>query len=174
MLDTNPDTRITVDEILRDPWFSKGYKEVKVEHRYFNWKEDSCRSGYGGDNRDKCLNAFDLISFTTGFDMSGLFTNSEVSDCVERIVSREKPERIMEKVEEVAKEKKIGVKRKESGCGATLEGQDGNLVIFVGIYRLTEELVVVVVEVEKRERGIESAGGFWEDTLKPKLLEFSS
>lgn len=159
MLDMNPQTRITVDEILRNPWFIKGYREVKIQHRELDWEE----------NRSRSLNAFDLISFSTGFDMCGLFTDPEVSDCVERIVSGQTPERIMEKVEEVAKAERVTVRKEENGCRAKLEGQDGNPAIMIGIYRLTDELVVV--EMKRRETQTESVQQFWTHKLRPQLLE---
>lgn len=158
LLDRNPETRITVDEILRDPWFSKGYREVRIQHKEFELDQES---------RSQRLNAFDLISFSSGFDMSGLFTDPGVSDCVERIVSEEKPERIMEKVEVAANAERVSVRRKENGFGAKLEGQDGNLVLLIGFYRLTDKLVVV--EVKKRETALGDGPQFWEEKLKPLL-----
>ncbi|KAF7845211.1 CBL-interacting serine/threonine-protein kinase 14-like [Senna tora] len=164
LLDRNPETRITVDEILRDPWFSKGYREVRIQHKEFELENESRIS-----SSSKRLNAFDLISFSSGFDMSGLFSDPGVSDCVERIVSGEKPERIMEKVEQVASGERVSVRRKESGgyCAAKMEGQDGNLVLLIGVYRLTDKLVVV--EIKKRETGAADGPQFWEDKLKPLL-----
>lgn len=160
LLDRNPETRITVDEIVRDPWFSKGYREVQIQHKEFDLDPET---------RSKGLNAFDLISFSSGFDMSGLFSEPGVPDCVERIISGEKPESVMEKVEEVAKAERVRVKKK-NGFGARLEGQNSNLVILVGIYRLTEKLVIV--EAKKREEiGVGNGPHlkFWEDKLRPQL-----
>ncbi|KAK9290307.1 hypothetical protein L1049_008474 [Liquidambar formosana] len=98
LLDTNPETRITVDEIIHDPWFSKGYKEIKFHLEDFDLKDHE-----GDDDGAKLLNAFDIISFSSGFDLSSLFNESGSSVRGERFVSAETPERIMEKVEEVAK-----------------------------------------------------------------------
>ncbi|KAL0344408.1 UNVERIFIED_CONTAM: CBL-interacting serine/threonine-protein kinase [Sesamum radiatum] len=69
VLDPNPETRITVHEILNDPWFKKGYKEIKQQvDREFEFKESGEEARY--------LNAFDLISYSSGADLSGLFSNS--------------------------------------------------------------------------------------------------
>lgn len=164
LLDPNPTTRITINGILRDPWFRKGYREIKVKQKVPEWEDDN-RS-----YRTKRLNVFDLISFSSGFDMSGLFvTDPEVSDCVERIVSEETPQRIVAAAEEVTAAEGVTVTRKEDGCGAKFEGQDGNLVVLMSIYRLTDELVVV----EVKRRGKESGSGshFWSDKLRSRLLE---
>ncbi|KAI4356132.1 hypothetical protein L6164_000179 [Bauhinia variegata] len=164
MLDTNPESRITVDEILRDPWFLKGYREVQCS-KLRHWTEPE------ENERRKSLNAFDLISFSSCLDMSGLFGEPEVSDSVERIVSEETPERIMEKVVEMATAERVRVKRNTNGCGgARLEGQDGNLVIILGIYRLTDELVMV--EIHKRETKDGGSAQFWKHKLRPQLLQF--
>ena len=36
LLDTNPETRITVDGMTRDPWFKKGYKELKFHEEDYH------------------------------------------------------------------------------------------------------------------------------------------
>ncbi|KAL9320126.1 hypothetical protein ACSQ67_011965 [Phaseolus vulgaris] len=69
LLDTNPETRITLDGMLQDPWFKKGYKEIK-----FHEEDYMTRSCIGPkDERIINLNAFDLISFSSGLNLSGLF-----------------------------------------------------------------------------------------------------
>lgn len=158
LLDKNPETRITVDEIIRDPWFSKGYQEVRVQQKEVEGEQES---------RGRGLNAFDLISFSSGLDMSGMFMEAGVSYGVERIVSGEKAGNIMGKVEEVAKAEGVMVTKRENEEGAKLEGQKGNLVVVVGIYRLTDKLVVV--EAETRERRVGNGARFWEEKLKPEL-----
>lgn len=165
MLDTNPETRITVDQILRDPWFKKGYKEIK-----FHWEKLNLTEDLGGGDQDfndqKGLNAFDIISFSSGFDLSGLFSECDVSDMGERFVSAETPERIIEKVEEVAKSEDLAVSKKEN-WGAKLEGQNGNFVVLMEIHRLTEKLVVVEFKTVERDVGI--ARQIWKDKLRPQL-----
>ncbi|CAL9002982.1 unnamed protein product [Prunus brigantina] len=160
LLDTSPETRITVDEILKDPWFGKGYEEIK-----FHFEDFELKDLRDGDN-DTSLNAFDLISFSSGFDISGLFSKSEISDCGERFISAETPETIIEKVEEIAKAENVEVMEKKS-WGAKLAGQNGNFVVMIGIYRLTEELVVV--ELNLRQRESECSQRIWKDKLRPQL-----
>lgn len=160
LLDTNPETRITVDEILKDPWFGKGYEEIK-----FHFEDFELKDLRDGDN-DTSLNAFDLISFSSGFDISGLFSKSEISDCGERFISAETPETIIEKVEEIAKAENVAVVEKKS-WGTKLAGQNGNFVVMIGIYRLTEELVVV--ELNLRQRESECSQRIWKDKLRPQL-----
>ncbi|XP_038993002.1 CBL-interacting serine/threonine-protein kinase 11-like [Hibiscus syriacus] len=161
LLDTNPETRITIHEILKDPWFSKGgYEEPK-----FHVKHD----------KDvfllqvSSLNAFDLISFSSGLDLSGLFEDARdsASEC-EHLVSRESPEKLVEMVEEVAKgERLLRVKRKKE-WGVELEEENGNYGIAVAVYRLTGELVVV--EAKRTCGDAQRYRDTWNNKIKPALL----
>lgn len=161
LLDTNPETRITVDQIQQDPWFKRGYKEVKLSEENFPLKDLS------DQDNDKGLNAFDIISFSSGFDLSGLFCSSDVSNCGERFVSAETPRRIMEKVDEAAKSVDLAVMKEEHWTGAKLEGHNGNFNAVLEINRLTEKLVVVEIKVMERNVGI--TGQIWKDKLRPQL-----
>ncbi|PIA59643.1 hypothetical protein AQUCO_00400501v1 [Aquilegia coerulea] len=136
LLDTNPDTRITIDEILKDPWFKKGYKQI--EFHEFDSKTEK--------KEERNLNAFDIISFSSGVDLSGLFNESDSSSTTcdrFRFVSGELPDEIVKKVEDFGKKEEITVKTSE--WTVELIGQNGNLMIAVDVYRLTEGLVVVEV-----------------------------
>ncbi|KAA8517521.1 hypothetical protein F0562_017849 [Nyssa sinensis] len=159
LLDPNPETRITIDEILNDPWFKKDYQKIKFEEEDFELKSH--------DDRDEFLNAFDIISFSSSFDLSGFFNKSDFSVEGERFVSAESPERIIERIVEVAKtEEGLTVTRKKD-WGAKLEGQNGNFVVVIEIRRLTQKLVVV--EIKRREIDDESSREFWKDKLRPLL-----
>ncbi|XP_042479480.1 CBL-interacting serine/threonine-protein kinase 14-like [Macadamia integrifolia] len=159
LLDTNPDTRITVNEILHDQWFKKGgFKEVKFhndEDDFTKKEEQSCNS----------LNAFDLISFSSGFDLSGLFNSSDKLVNGERFVSAESPERIIEKVEEVGKREGISVRGKKVWM-IEMEGQNGNFKVRMEVYRLTENLVVVEV---KNGGDVRSGERLWSTKIRPEL-----
>ncbi|CAA2995542.1 CBL-interacting serine threonine- kinase 14-like [Olea europaea subsp. europaea] len=154
ILDPNPITRISVNEILNDPWFKKGYKEIKYPaDNEFEFKDS------GGDMEGNMfLNAFDIISYSSGVDLSGLFDNSRNRVTSEMFVSAESPERIIERIEVVAKEE--GMKVVKKGQGIRLEG---NFTVMVEINRLTEELMVV--EVKRGGLGHD----IWKEKLKPKL-----
>ncbi|KAF5476381.1 hypothetical protein F2P56_008104 [Juglans regia] len=162
LLDTNPETRITVDEIVRDSWFQKGYKEINF---HGGIDDDFALKDYGGDGNAKYINAFDLISFSYGFDLSGLFSDSEISVQREMFMSKETPERIIETVGEIAEVENVKVTKKE--WGAKLEGQDGYFVVAIQVYRLTDDMVVV--EIRKKERNDGSCQQIWKDKLRPRL-----
>ncbi|XP_061367368.1 CBL-interacting serine/threonine-protein kinase 11-like [Gastrolobium bilobum] len=166
LLDTTPETRITVDEILRDPWFRKGFKEVKFHEEDFGSKLD-------GDEKMTNLNAFDIISFSSGLNLSRLFdaSSSVATEDSERLLARESPEKIVEKVEEFAKAESLAVRRKKE-CGVELQGPDGNFGISVEVYRLTPELVVV--EAKRRVGDAVVFKDVWKNKLKPHLCAAGS
>lgn len=162
LLDTNPKTRITLDQILRDPWFQKGGLE---QINFFEEDVEAVKEEEENKYKSKHLNAFDLISFSAGLDLSGLF--DPMSDGVndgERFVLKESIENLMEKVEEFGKDENCRVKKRNE-MGVELEGQNGKFVIGVEVYRLTEELVVVEA---KRKAGVDS--GVWKNKLRCLLL----
>ena len=162
LLDVNPGTRITVDQIISDPWFKKGYKERK-----FHLEDLGVKELITGESNNKSFNAFDIISFSSGFNLSGLFIESDISDCEERFVSAETPQRVVERVVAAAKEEKLTVTRNNDDWWAKLEGQDCNFVAVIEVHRLTEELVLV--EVKLRDREVGSGMKIWKDKLRPKL-----
>ncbi|KAK8683685.1 hypothetical protein V6N13_039737 [Hibiscus sabdariffa] len=157
LLDTNPETRITIDEILNNPWFRKGYNEPKFHEEQF---KDEAQA------RSLELNAFDLISFSSGLDLSGLLDVSH--DYGERFVSKEAPEKLVEKVKEVGKGERLRVKRGKE-WGIELEGKDGKFGVAVDVYRLTEELVVV--EAKRTGSDAQWYEDFWNNKMRPALVE---
>ncbi|KAK3024386.1 hypothetical protein RJ639_043290 [Escallonia herrerae] len=164
LLDTNPDTRITVDEITRDPWFRKGpYKEMRFYDEDFDGKIEK------KDESMTSLNAFDLISFSSGLDLSGLFDGSSCSVAAgERFVLGESPEKVIGKVEEVVgKEDGLRLKKRKE-WGVDVKGQNGNLVVSVEVYRLTDSLVVLEVKREAGDGG--RYNDMWEKKIKPELF----
>ncbi|GFZ19957.1 serine/threonine protein kinase 1 [Actinidia rufa] len=163
LLDTNPETRITVDEIVQHPWFKKDCKEINF---YYEEEFDKAEKE---EKNGLALNAFDLISFSSGLNLSGLFDDSaNFSGHGERFVSAESPERIIQKVEEVVKGERVVRLRKKKEWGIELEGLNGNFVLGLEVYRLTDSLVVV-----EASRKCGSAGLFndvWKNKIKPALI----
>ncbi|XP_058787883.1 CBL-interacting serine/threonine-protein kinase 11-like [Vicia villosa] len=166
LLDTNPETRITVEEMTRDPWFRKGYKEIRFhEEDYGSDHGHGVGIGCKGDGSEVMnLNAFDIISLSSGLDLSGLFGEF---DGAERFVLRESPERIIEVVEEVGAAEGMGVRWKKE-CGVELEGLNGNFGIEIEVYRLTAE--VAMVEVRRRGSDAAAFNELWDVKLKPQLV----
>ncbi|CAH8389332.1 unnamed protein product [Eruca vesicaria subsp. sativa] len=191
ILDTNPDTRITIQEIMEHRWFKKGFKDIKfyIENdklcREDNDDEDddetlsSGRSSissegdsefevkrFGSMPRPASLNAFDIISFSSGFDLSGLF---EEGGQGARFVSASPVGKIISKLEEIGNVAKFTVRKKDWSVRleGSREGAKGPLTIKVEIFELTTSLVVV--EVKKKGGFIEEYEDFCNKELRPQL-----
>lgn len=166
LLDTNPQSRITIDEIKRDPWFRKGYREIKSQ-RY----EDFAPLVKEEEKKLQDLNAFDIISFSRGLDLSGLFNDKyKAVEDVDRLTAEDAPERVIEKVEEVVKAENGGLElRRTKDCGVELEGDNGNFVVALDVYRLTETLVVV--EVKKKCGDSKAFSDLWREKIRPLILQ---
>ncbi|KAK8479712.1 hypothetical protein V6N13_015560 [Hibiscus sabdariffa] len=186
LLDTNPETRITIPEIMERRWFKKGFKHIKF------YIEDDKLCSVEEDDNDVCsvssmsesetemeprrkvaalprpasLNAFDLISFSPGFNLSGLFEEGEEGS---RFVSGAPVSSIISKLEEIAKLVSFTVRKKD--CRVSLEGSregaKGPLSIAAEIFELTPSLVVVEVKKKGGERG--EYEDFCKKELKPGL-----
>ncbi|KAJ6333397.1 hypothetical protein OIU77_009295 [Salix suchowensis] len=168
LLDTNPVTRITIPEIMENRWFKKGFKHIKFyieddkvcsvqEEEDVDSSSDQSLSESESEietrrrvttlPRPASLNAFDIISFSPGFDLSGLFEEGGEGA---RFVSGAPVSKIISKLEEIAKVVSFTVRKKD--CRVSLEGSregvKGPLTIAAEIFELTPKLVVVEEESE--------------------------
>ncbi|GAU39862.1 hypothetical protein TSUD_69100 [Trifolium subterraneum] len=116
--------------------------------------------------RPASLNAFDIISFSQGFDLSGLF---EEKGDEARFVSSASVPKILSKLEEVAQLVQFNVRKKD--CRVSLEGSregaKGPLTIAAEVFELTSSLVVV--EVKKKGGDKVEYEKFLNTELKPAL-----
>ncbi|KAF2562536.1 hypothetical protein F2Q70_00013952 [Brassica cretica] len=156
LLDTNPLSRITIEDIIRDPWFRHGYDDRMSKFHL----EDSDMKLPANELR---MNAFHIISGSPGFNLSGLFSGK--FDRVERFVSGWTAASVVEKLEEMAAAENLTVASKEA-WGMKIQGEGGSFAMVVDINQLTDELVMI--EVRQRQR---AGGDIWSDTLRPFLVE---
>ncbi|XBJ19295.1 hypothetical protein VPH35_010284 [Triticum aestivum] len=221
LLDTNPETRITMAEVMQSRWFQKGFRPVRFyveddqlhslgdseseelglveptepppppplppplppppqqEDDDSGWESDSsvasCPATLSCEERQRpagrltrpaSLNAFDIISFSKGFDLSGLFEErgSEV-----RFISAQPMETIVTKLEEIAKMKSFSIRRKDwrVSIEGTREGEKGPLTIGAEIFELTPSLLVL--EVKKKAGDKAEYDDFCNKELKPGM-----
>ncbi|XP_009610539.1 CBL-interacting serine/threonine-protein kinase 11-like [Nicotiana tabacum] len=165
LLDTNPMTRISIDEIIKDPWFRKSLKRIKF------FQEDIANEEQLEDDDDikkTSMNAFDLISFSSGLNLSGLFNESgNPMENSEKAVVEGIPEKIMERVEELAKKENIKVKRKKE-WGMEIKVQNGKFTMSLDVYSLTDRFTVV--EVERTDGDAALYRELWTNKIKPLIL----
>ncbi|KAJ1282091.1 hypothetical protein BS78_03G023200 [Paspalum vaginatum] len=143
------------------------------------------RNGLGGSSRRRSsLNAFDIISFSQGFDLSGLFEDGEGArggggneqppphPAAARFVSAAPVEQILATLEGAASAAGMAVRERDDGSismEGTREGEHGALAVAAEIYELTPELVVV--EVRRKSGGAAEYEEFFRAQLKPSLRD---
>ncbi|CAA6671480.1 unnamed protein product [Spirodela intermedia] len=201
LLDTNPDTRMNIPDIMENRWFKKGFRHIRFyieDDRLYNLDDtvtldtvDSEKSESEAESeadsesstsslsdgfkqrraglglpRPSSLNAFDIISFSRGFDLSGLFEETGEES---RFVSGEPISKIISKLEEIAKVVSFSVRKKDCQVSleGTREGVNGPLTIAAEIFELTPSLVVVEVKKKAGDKG--EYEEFCNRELKPGL-----
>lgn len=168
LLDTNPQSRITIEEIIHDPWFKQGYDDRMSKFHLEDSDMKLPADEIDGEMGTRRMNAFDIISGSPGFNLSGLFGDARRYDRVERFVSAWTAARVVEKLEEMVAAENLTVAKKEE-WGMKIEGQKGNFAMVVEIKQLTDELVMI--EVRKRQRAGASGRDIWSHTVRPLLME---
>ncbi|KAF2290190.1 hypothetical protein GH714_003987 [Hevea brasiliensis] len=136
LLDPNPTTRMSIVGLMNHSWFLKNY-ELPTQSSMFELEHTKyCKF----DTRS--VNAFDIISLSSGLDLSGLF---EVKGRREkRFTSRETVERIAERLREVGG--RLGY-RVEEGKGGAIGLGKGRVVLMLEMLEISENLLVVEVKV---------------------------
>lgn len=184
LLDPNPRTRITIPRLMEIPWFRKGFKAGRpasrddVDDDIGLADVDSAfesREASKGDQESKSkpalLNAFDIISFSPGFNLSGLFKDKAVKQ-ESRFTSTQSAPSIMSKLEEIAKLFRFSVKKK-GDCKVKLQGSEqgrkGHLSIAAEIFEVTPSLFVV--EVSKAGGDTLEYNKFCNQELRPGLKD---
>ncbi|XP_068634302.1 CBL-interacting serine/threonine-protein kinase 4 [Aristolochia californica] len=134
LLDPNPATRMTIEEVMRLQWFRKSYRPTNHNMSY-----DCPADQFGAQNPFPedgksvdltAMNAFDIISLSSGFDLSGIFEAWKKTK--KRFTTVAPPERISEQVVKIGTE-----------LGYRVEKRKGGLV------RLATTTLVVLVEIQE-------------------------
>ncbi|KAL7134690.1 hypothetical protein ABFS83_11G043300 [Erythranthe nasuta] len=160
ILDPNPETRIKIGGIKRDPWFLKNYVAVRpredeavtlddvcavfddIEDKYVN---EEMRSN---DNGPLIMNAFEMITLSQGLNLSALFDRRQ--DYIKRqtrFVSRQ-PARVIIATIEAAAES-MGLKVHTRNYKTRLEGTSANragqFAVVLEVYEVAPSLFMVDV-----------------------------
>ncbi|GFZ01730.1 CBL-interacting protein kinase 2 [Actinidia rufa] len=163
ILDPNPNTRISIAKIKETSWFKKGLNskltKTKTENTENVFRNADVASGpcetssTAAEKKQELpraanLNAFDIISFSAGFDLSGLFEEPRLKKEA-RFTSRQPASVILSKLEEIAKHLKLRVRKKEAGLvkfEGLKEGRKGILSIDAEIFEVTPSFHLVEVK----------------------------
>ncbi|KAL6660110.1 hypothetical protein ACP70R_002232 [Stipagrostis hirtigluma subsp. patula] len=162
ILHPNPNKRISVAEIMENPWFRVG-----LDARSFNYSvqpmDDDVPYDMGlpfdflsnDTTKDKQkvgkitnLNAFDIISLSTGFDLSGMFED-KIDQEKSKFTSNNTSSTIITKLEEVAKSLQLKLTKKDSGLlkmEGMKQGRKGVMSLNAEIFQITPNFHLVEIE----------------------------
>ncbi|CAI9087256.1 OLC1v1021283C1 [Oldenlandia corymbosa var. corymbosa] len=211
ILDPHPCSRITLDKIMENSWFRKGYKQIELPDAYLDEDEeeeeeviksadtesprcildvhDITESESEGSHHKKeetssskattmmkptCLNAFDIISRSEGFDLSGLFEKDVDYKAGSQFTTTMQPSTIVAKLEEIAAMDSFKVKKKDGTVKlqGNKGGRKGMLAIDAEIFEVTPSLYVV--ELKKKAGDTMEYRKFCDQELRPSLKDMAS
>lgn len=186
ILDPNPKSRISIAKIMENSWFQKGFDskpeitdmEVKETQSFdadkiFSPPENDGHLMEGKQELGKIgnLNAFDIITLSAGFDLSGLFEEKEQKKEV-RFTSKQPAKTIISKIEDLAKRLKLKVMKKDGGLlklEGSKEGRKGILSIDTEIFEVTPNFHLV--EVHKSGGDTLEYQKVMKDEIRPALKD---
>ncbi|KGN65626.1 CBL-interacting protein kinase 5 [Cucumis sativus] len=200
ILDPSPRTRINMAKLMENSWFKKGFKENVTTPKQLQNDEDmssvsdvssafSDISSEGGSSvsntnesgrpptatrapiRNNSFNAFDLISLSPGFDLSGLF-ESDVNERLQSRFTTTKPaSAIVSKLEEIAEMERFKVMKKDGivKLQGSKQGRKGQLAIDAEIFEVTPSFSVV--EVKKTAGDTLEYRQFYDKDMRPCLKD---
>lgn len=170
LLVSDPANRISIPEIMQNPWFQKGFAKPIA----FSIQEPA---GENNDEKDEnslspsFYNAFELISsMSSGFDLSSMFECERKSGSI--FTSKCSASAIMTKLKTVASRLNFSVtsvKKFKVKMQAKMDGRKGKLAATAEVFEVAPEVAVVVFS--------KSAGDtleykkFCEEDLRPALKD---
>lgn len=189
ILDPNPSTRISIDKIMESPWFKKGLEdkafvaEKQPQEGTSKGSSEVSTSGSADQNAaavadgkqvlvaPASLNAFDIISLSTGFDLSGLFEDVDHRKEA-RFTCRQPASSIISKLEEIARRLKFKVRKRDRGVlklESSKEGRRGPLAIDAEIFEITPSFFLV--EMRKSGGDTIEYQKLWKQDIRPALKD---
>ncbi|GAV62480.1 Pkinase domain-containing protein/NAF domain-containing protein [Cephalotus follicularis] len=183
ILDPCSASRISIAKIMESPWFRKGFNPTsKTEVKELDPLDvnalDFCENNNSEPAEAKKemakitnLNAFDIISLSTGFDLSGLFAEDDQKEEV-NFTSRHSASAIISKLEDVAKHLRLKAKNKDGGVlklESPKEGKKGALSIDAQVFEFTPSFHLV--ELKKSSGDTLEYQKLLKQDIKPALKD---
>ncbi|RCV14602.1 hypothetical protein SETIT_2G439100v2 [Setaria italica] len=160
ILDPNPSTRITVPQVLKDPWFKKGYKPPAFDEKC-QASLDDVDAAFGDseellvteemEGQPASMNAFEFISMNKGLNLDNFFESDEKYKRETRFASQCPPKEIINRIEEAAKP--LGFDIQKKNYKMLMEnpkaGRKGNLNVATEVFQVAPSLHVVELKKAK-------------------------
>lgn len=168
ILDPNPCSRVSIAKIMENPWFKKGFNTKSVSTEVERKETVPLTSNPSltahGDSgaaaaaeakveppKPVNLNAFDIISLSTGFDLSSLFVENDQKEEVQ-FTSAKPATDIISRLEEIAMHLNLKVLKKDGGLlkfERSNEGVRGAFSLDIEIFEITPSFHVVELKKSK-------------------------
>ncbi|KAF4364853.1 hypothetical protein G4B88_025572 [Cannabis sativa] len=159
ILDPNPVTRITMENIKSDEWFQQcyappnAYEEEEEEDTYTD-NDDACSIHHvtsEEENRTSdspvLINAFQLIGMSSCLDLSGFFEKEDVSERKIRFTSNYSAKELLERIEDIVIEMGFCVQKKNGKLKVMQEhkgpNSSGCLSVVAEVFEISPSLYVV-------------------------------
>ncbi|MCD7467473.1 CBL-interacting serine/threonine-protein kinase 4 [Datura stramonium] len=151
LLDPNPSTRLSIEQLMKLPWFKKSeLKQEQLNHL------SECVLENSSKNLGR-VNAFDIISMSSGLDLSGLFENG-TSKKEMKFTTSARIGDVEEKVMKIGEEGGYKVEREKGGGIGLVKGR---VALMVEILEVAMELLLVEVKVVNG--GLEFEDSQWKE-----------
>lgn len=185
ILDPNPSTRISMAKIRESSWFRKGMNQKqkqKVTESKDAASQDAGASAPQGSSSIAAeikqelgqlpnLNAFDIISLSAGFDLSGFFDENPLIREA-RFTSKRPASVIISKLEEIAKSLRLKMMKKDGGLlkfEGLKEGRKGIMSMDAEIFQITPNFHLV--EMKKSNGDTLEYKKLLKDDIRPALQD---
>ena len=185
ILDPNPKARISMAKIMESSWFKKGLEKPAItvteneelapldaDGIFEACENDGPIAEPKQEQAKPCnLNAFDIISFSTGFDLSGLFEDTFLKKET-RFMSKKPASIIVLKLEEICKRLCLKVKKKDRGLlklEVSKEGRKGTLGVDAEIFEITPHFHMV--ELRKSNGDTMEYQKLFKQDIRPALKD---
>lgn len=163
ILDPNPSTRISMEQIMENPWFRKGLNAKLLRYNLqakdappldMNVDFDSVSTMATTDSKQQearkpiNMNAFDIISLSTGLDLSGMFEESDKKR-ESKFTSTNTSSMIISKIEDVAKSLRLKLTKKDGGLlkmEGSKPGRKGVMGIDAEIFEVSPNFHLVEIK----------------------------
>ncbi|CAM0145050.1 unnamed protein product [Urochloa decumbens] len=160
ILDPNPSTRIKVPQVLKDPWFKKGYKPPAFDETC-QASLDDVDAAFGDseellvteemEGQPPSMNAFELISMNKGLNLDNFFESDKKYKRETRFTTQCPPKEIINRIEEAAKP--LGFDIQKKNYKMLMEnpkaGRKGNLNVATEVFQVAPSLHVVELKKAK-------------------------
>ncbi|GMY17470.1 CBL-interacting serine/threonine-protein kinase 8 isoform X2 [Fagus crenata] len=161
ILDPNPETRITIEQIRNDEWFNKDYVPVRLlEYEdvnlddlnsvFYDPEEQGANEQCGNeDTGPLILNAFDMIILSQGLNLASLFDRGQNSVKYQtRFVSQKPAKVVLSSMEVVAQS--MGFKTHIRNFKMRVEGlsanKDSHFSVILEIYEVAPTFLMVDIQ----------------------------